>query len=66
LKLAANKYHWRGISKGLALGYRRGRSSATWTVRRVVGLDQYEARAIGQADDSRDVNGDDVLDYYQA
>lgn len=65
-KLTAGQYHWRGISKGLALGYRRGRSGGTWTVRLQVDHNKYVTEALGKADDYRDANGLDVLDYFQA
>lgn len=64
-RLEPDKYHWRGISKGLALGYRRGTRGASWTVRQLVG-DRYETSVLGHADDTRDANGEDVLDYFQA
>lgn len=65
-KLPKGVYHWRGIRKGLALGYRKGPNAATWTVRLVAGPNRYVTKALGNADDHQDANGADVLDYYQA
>jgi integrase len=61
------KPHWRGIERGLHLGYRRLREGAgPWIVRRYVGKQQYEEKAIGIADDLSDADGVKGLDYWQA
>lgn len=67
-RLATGKYHWRGISKGLAIGYRKatGKKGASWTVRLLADDDKYITEALGKADDHQDANGLDVLDYFQA
>jgi len=57
--------YWRGIGRGLCLGYRKGSNGGKWIVR-VYSGGKYHKAVIGQADDFRDPNGLDVLDYYQA
>ncbi len=57
--------YWRGIGRGLCLGYRKGSNGGKWIVR-VYSGGKYHKAVIGQADDFRDPNGLDVLDYFQA
>src|SRR5262245_62300476 len=62
------KPFWRLIEPGLHLGYRRlaGRAGS-WCVRRYVGSQTYAVQAINAvADDYREANGDDVLNFKQA
>lgn len=66
LKLPAGKYHWRGISKGLAIGYWRGAKGGSWIVRRGLPDGRYETETLGKADDHQDADGVLVLDYFQA
>jgi integrase len=53
------------IDGAVALGYRKGEKGGTWHVRvRINGA--YRRDAIGIADDFRDADGRQVLDYWQA
>ncbi len=65
LRLAKGKYHYKEISKGLALAYRRGPKASTWYVRALVD-GAYRLEALGAADDHQDADGVAVLDYFQA
>lgn len=66
LQLDERKFHWRGISQGLAIGYRRGKSGASWYVRTATGKGNYVSEVLGNADDYQDANGIDVLSFDQA
>ena len=70
LKQKANKWHWRGIHQGLALGYRRGkRGAGVWRVRALTnraGMDPYQVETFGVADDYTPANGTDILSFEQA
>ncbi len=66
LKLPAGKYHWRGISKGLALGYWRGKKGGSWLVRQLLADGTYAMQTLGKADDHQDTDGEEVLDYFTA
>jgi len=67
LKLKAGVRHWKGIGKGLALGYRRTKEGfGTWGARLLQSDGKYALKAIGAADDYQDANGVDVFDYFQA
>ncbi len=67
-RLKAGKRHWRTIGKGLALGYRRGTHGGTWYMRRALPdrVNEYAMQSIGGADDHRDSDGAQVLDFFQA
>lgn len=62
---AGSKRHWRAISKGVALGYRKGATGGTWYARLYTG-NKHVLSSLGKADDHQDANGIDVLDYFQA
>ena len=66
LKLKPREWpYWTGIAQGVSLGYYR--PAGTWWARKLVpGAKRYAKAAIGTADDHRDANGVDVLDYFQA
>lgn len=66
LKLEPRKFHWRAISQGLAIGYRRGGTGASWYVRIAKGGGAYTAQTLGGADDHQDANDIDVLSFEQA
>lgn len=67
LRLKPQARHWKGIGKGLALGYRRtGEGYGTWSARLLLPGGKYALRRLGDADDSQDANGADVLTYFQA
>ena len=65
LKVSGKPY-WRSISKGLHIGYRKGKTSGVWVVRRYLGNQNYQLETIAEADDVLDANGKDVLDFWQA
>jgi len=65
LKVSAKRY-WRAINKGLALGYRKGKTGGTWYVRFYVGDRKHVLSSLGKSDDHQDANGIDVLTYVQA
>jgi integrase len=65
------KPYWRGVEKGLHLGYRRhhsdnGHKAGVWIARFYVGDQQYKEEQLGIADDLSDKDGVKVLDYWQA
>ena len=62
----SGKPYWRAIGKGLHVGYRKGKSSGVWVVRRYLGDQNYSMHAIAEADDVLDADGKDVLDFWQA
>lgn len=57
--------YWRLIQGGLHLGYRKGTRGGVWMVR-IYQDGKYQKRALGYADDIRDSNGHDILNYKQA
>ena len=68
LKARADPY-WVGIARGVALGYRRTKTTCgTWTARLYdpAAEKPFTYRPLGPADDSADANGETVLDFYQA
>lgn len=68
LKLEREKRYWKGVAKGLHLGYRRASNGAgTWCLRRLdPTTGRYQLHAIGNADDHVDANGLSVFDFFQA
>jgi len=62
----SGKPYWRAIGKGLHVGYRKGRTSGVWVVRRYLGTQNYSMHAIAEADDVLDADGETVLDFWQA
>jgi hypothetical protein len=62
LKAQAEPY-WRGLEKGLALGYRRRTTGGTWLARRRRLGGGYAEHKIGLSDDSQSADGIFVLDY---
>ena len=64
--LRQGKRYWRTIGRGLALGYRKGKHGGTWYTRLSLGDNKYRLKSIGIADDYRDADGIDVLDYFHA
>jgi integrase len=64
---AQGKPHWRGIERGLHVGYRRLKGKAgTWWARHYLGAQTYEIEALGSADDLSDADGVAILDFWQA
>ena len=66
LKLPQGKRYWQTIGKGLALGYRKGKNGGTWSARFSLPGNKYRIESIGIADDHREADGIEVLDYFQA
>src|SRR6516162_9722792 len=58
--------YWRGLEKGLALGYRRRARGGTWLARRRDEAGSYAEHRIGTTDDLQDADGVVILDYSQA
>jgi hypothetical protein len=65
LKAQAEPY-WRGLEKGLALGYRRRATGGTWLARRRRPDGGYAEHKIGLSDDLQAADGVSVIDYGQA
>lgn len=64
-KLAAQKSaYWISISRGFAVGYRKGAKGGMWLAKTVDGAYRRET-TIGPADDALDADGEHVLDYAQ-
>jgi integrase len=62
-----NKPYWRALSEGVHLGYRRGTRKGTWVARYMAAdTGAYVTSGLGEADDVRDANGRDILNYKQA
>jgi integrase len=60
------KPYWKGIGRGLHLGYRKGKNGGVWVIRRYLGDQAYVLKTIAQADDGEDANGINILDFWQA
>ena len=65
LKVQTEPY-WRGLEKGLALGYRRRATGGTWLARRRRPDGGYAEHKIGLSDDLQAADGIVVIDYGQA
>jgi integrase len=64
---ARGKPYWRGVEKGLHLGYRRlADGTGRWIARHYLGAQRYEEEQLGVADDLTDADGIAVLGYWQA
>src|SRR5215469_8869926 len=58
--------YWTVISKGCALGYRRGSKGGTWIARFRDDAGRQHYEALGAADDFRDPDGLGVFSFAQA
>jgi integrase len=58
--------HWRSISEGLAVGYRKGTKGGTWVARHYSAEYGRRFQAIGTADDVAEADGMHVLSFAQA
>jgi integrase len=65
LKVSGKPY-WRSIARGLHIGYRKGKTSGVWVVRRYLGNQNYQLETIAETDDLLDADGKSVLDFWQA
>ncbi len=54
------------IASGVGLGYRRNRTAGTWVARVANGKGANWTKAIGNADDFDEADGNQVLDFWQA
>jgi integrase len=65
-KLPMNKSgYWVPITRGFAIGYRKGPKGGVWLARRIDDSGRNEI-TLGPADDALDADGDRILDYGQA
>jgi hypothetical protein len=60
------KPYYRALASKLHLGYRKGKASGKWVVRRYTGERYIVETLPGIADDAQDANGTTILDYGQA
>ena len=63
---ASGKPYWRAVGKGLHVGYRKGKTSGVWVIRRYLGDRSYKIETIAEADDILDADGEGILDFWQA
>jgi integrase len=64
--LKVGRRYWQTVGKGLALGYRKGKTGGAWYARQLLPENRYRVESIGIADDHREADGHTVLDYFQA
>jgi integrase len=57
--------YWVPITRGFALGYRKGSKGAVWLARLIDRKGRHET-ALGPADDALDADGERIIDYAQA
>lgn len=67
---ARQEPYWHRIEQGLFLGYRKSKAGGRWIVRRyrrnaALGQTRYFEKALALADDHRDADGTEVLDFAQ-
>jgi integrase len=60
------KPYYKVIGPGLHVGYRKGKRTGKWIVRRYAGASSYVVNTIAEADDYADANGVEVLTFWQA
>jgi integrase len=65
LKVRPEPY-WRTISKGLAIGYRKGTTGGTWIARHFSVATKRRVESIGIADDHENADGVRILSFDQA
>jgi len=58
--------HWRSISEGVAVGYRRGAKGGTWIARHYSAEHGRRFHSIGTADDIADADARHILSFAQA
>jgi integrase len=61
----AGKPYYRAINEGLHVGYRKGKTSGKWVMRRYTG-GTYVVETIATADDTLDADGAEILTFSQA
>jgi integrase len=57
--------HWRSISEGLAIGYRRGTKGGTWIARHYSSEHGRRFQSVGTTDDVAEADGEHVLSFAQ-
>ena len=57
--------YWVPITRGFALGYRKGLKGSAWLARLIDSEHRHET-TLGPADDALDADGERILDYAQA
>jgi integrase len=62
----SGKPYYRSIGQGLHIGYRKGQTEGKWVLRQYLGEQDYKVETIAVADDIRDSDGDQVLNFWQA
>ena len=65
-RLKEGERHPVTIGQHLILIYRRGPKSSTWLAKASLDGKKYAMKSLGQADDTQDANGVDILNYFQA
>lgn len=58
--------YWHAVERGLYLGYRKFKDGGTWVSKRYVGDKRYAEGRLATADDNRDPDGAEVMDFAQA
>lgn len=68
LKLAVRRKPYNGpaLARGVLLQYRRNKTNGTWVLKASNGHGQYWTKAIAEADDFDESNGERVLTFFQA
>jgi integrase len=58
--------YWTVVSRGCAIGYRKGKKGGTWIARHRAADGKHHYEALGTADDAREADGVTILSYAQA
>ena len=58
--------HWKGISQGAHIGYRKGKNGGSWIARQYGEGGKYRYHKIGSADDIQDADGAKIFSFDQA
>ena len=68
LKLTVRRKPYNGpnLARGVSLLYRRNKTNGTWVLKASDGHGKYWTKAIGEADDFDEANGDKVLTFFEA
>lgn len=66
LKLPAGKRYWTTVTRGVALGYRRGPTGGAWYLRRALAGNRYAIEVIGTADDHVDAQPGGAMSFFDA
>jgi integrase len=68
LKLAVRRKPYSGpsLARGMALHYRRNKTNGTWVLKASDGHGKYWTRAIAEADDHDESDGNTILNFFEA